>query len=34
MKGYEYGQTHYEVEGMKNGKSKEVSYKPDGTHGE
>lgn len=30
MKGVEYGETHYEIEGMKNGKKAEASYDPQG----
>lgn len=30
MKGVEYGETHYEVEGLKNGKKAEVTFEPDG----
>jgi hypothetical protein len=30
-KGVEYGETHYEIEGMKNGKMAEASYNPDGS---
>jgi uncharacterized membrane protein YkoI len=30
MKGVEYGKTHYEVEGMKNGKKAEVTFDPTG----
>jgi uncharacterized membrane protein YkoI len=30
MKGVEYGKTHYEVEGMKNGKKVEVTFDPTG----
>jgi uncharacterized membrane protein YkoI len=33
MKGVEYGETHYEVEGMKNGKKSEVTFDPDGKPG-
>jgi uncharacterized membrane protein YkoI len=31
MKGVEYGETHYEIEGMKNGKKSEASFNPDGS---
>ena len=30
MKGVEYGQTHYEIEGKKNGKTAEVTFDPAG----
>jgi uncharacterized membrane protein YkoI len=30
MKGVEYGETHYEIEGMKNGKKVEVTFDPSG----
>jgi uncharacterized membrane protein YkoI len=30
MKGVEYGETHYEVEGLKNGKKTEVTFDPAG----
>ncbi len=30
MKGVEFGETHYEIEGLKNGKKKEVSFDPNG----
>ena len=30
MKGLEYGQTRYEIEGTKNGKTVEVTFNPDG----
>jgi uncharacterized membrane protein YkoI len=30
MKGVEYGQTHYEIEGMKSGKKSEISFDPEG----
>jgi uncharacterized membrane protein YkoI len=33
MKGVEYGETHYEVEGPKNGKKVEVTFDPDGKRG-
>jgi uncharacterized membrane protein YkoI len=33
MKGVEYGETHYEIEGMKNGKKSEVTFDPDGKKG-
>jgi uncharacterized membrane protein YkoI len=33
MKGVEYGKTHYEIEGMKNGKKVEVTFDPNGKLG-
>ena len=30
MKGLEYGETHYELEGLKNGKAVEVTFDPEG----
>ena len=33
MKGLEYGETHYEIEGLKNGKTVEVTFEPDGRIG-
>jgi uncharacterized membrane protein YkoI len=33
MKGLEYGETHYEVEGLKNGKKVEVTFDPEGKRG-
>jgi hypothetical protein len=33
MKGLEYGETHYEVEGPKNGKKVEVTFDPEGKRG-
>jgi uncharacterized membrane protein YkoI len=33
MKGVEYGETHYEVEGLKNNKKVEVTFEPDGKEG-
>jgi len=33
MKGVEYGETHYEIEGMKDGKKSEVTFEPDGKKG-
>ncbi len=33
MKGVEYGETHYEIEGMKNGKKIEVTFDPNGKQG-
>ena len=33
MKGVEYGQTHYELEGMKNGKKVEVTFDSEGKRG-
>jgi uncharacterized membrane protein YkoI len=30
MKGVEYGETHYEIEGIKNGKKAEVTFDPNG----
>ena len=33
MKGVEYGETHYEVEGMKNGKKVEATFDPEGKKG-
>lgn len=33
MKGVEYGETHYEIEGKKNGKTVEVTFDPDGKRG-
>ena len=30
MKGLEYGETHYEIEGLKNGKTVEVTFDPEG----
>ena len=30
MKGEEYGETHYEIEGAKNGKTVEVTFDPGG----
>jgi uncharacterized membrane protein YkoI len=33
MKGVEYGETHYEVEGPKNGKKVEVTFDPEGKRG-
>ena len=33
MKGVEYGETQYEVEGLKNGKKVEVTFDPDGKEG-
>jgi len=33
MKGVEYGETHYELEGLKNGKKVEVTFDPDGKKG-
>lgn len=33
MKGLEYGETHYEVEGPKNGKKVEVTFDPKGKRG-
>jgi hypothetical protein len=33
MKGVEYGETHYEIEGQKNGKKVEVTLDPLGKHG-
>ena len=33
MKGVEYGETHYEVEAMKNGRKVEVTFEPDGKEG-
>jgi uncharacterized membrane protein YkoI len=33
MKGVEYGETHYEVEGPKNGKKVEVTFDPEGKKG-
>jgi hypothetical protein len=33
MKGLEYGETHYEIEGPKNGKTVEVTFEPDGKIG-
>ena len=30
MKGLEYGEIHYEIEGLKNGKTVEVSFDPEG----
>ena len=33
MKGLEYGETHYEIEGLKNGKKVEVTFDPDGKIG-
>jgi uncharacterized membrane protein YkoI len=33
MKGVEYGETHYEIEGPKNGKKVEVTFDPDGKKG-
>jgi len=33
MKGVEYGETHYEIEGPKNGKTVEVTFEPNGKQG-
>jgi uncharacterized membrane protein YkoI len=33
MKGDEYGETHYEIEGPKNGKTIEVTFEPNGKQG-
>ena len=33
MKGVEYGETHYEIEGMKKGKKVEVTFDPEGKKG-
>src|SRR5262245_60864403 len=33
MKGVEYGETHYEIEGMKGGKKVEVTFDPSGKRG-
>ena len=33
MKGVEYGETHYEIEGPKNGKKVEVTFDPEGKRG-
>jgi uncharacterized membrane protein YkoI len=33
MKGVEYGETHYEIEGMKKGKKVEVTFDPEGRKG-
>ena len=33
MKGIEYGETHYEIEGMKSGKKVEVTFDPSGKRG-
>ena len=33
MKGVEYGETHYEIEGPKNGKTVEVTFEPNGRQG-
>ena len=33
MNGVEYGETHYEIEGMKNGKKVEVTFDPEGKRG-
>lgn len=33
MKGVEYGETHYEVEGPKHGKKVEVTFNPEGKRG-
>jgi len=33
MKGVEYGETHYEIEGMKKGKKVEVTFNPEGKKG-
>ena len=33
MKGVEYGETHYEIEGPKNGKTVEVTFDPSGKKG-
>jgi uncharacterized membrane protein YkoI len=33
MKGVEYGETHYEIEGPKNGKKVEVTFDPQGKQG-
>jgi hypothetical protein len=33
MKGVEYGETQYEIEGLKNGKKIEVTFNPDGKKG-
>ena len=33
MKGVEYGETHYEIEGTKNGKTVEVTFDPAGKKG-
>ena len=32
MKGIEYGETHYEVEGLKNGRTVEITFDPAGRH--
>jgi hypothetical protein len=34
MKGLEYGETHYEIEGPRNGKIVEVTFNPDGKLGQ
>jgi uncharacterized membrane protein YkoI len=34
MKGVEYGETHYEIEGQKNGKMVEVTFDPEGKRAE
>jgi len=33
MKGVEYGETHYEIEGLKNGKKVEATFDPSGKKG-
>jgi len=33
MKGVEYGETHYEIEGMKHGRKVEVTFDPEGKKG-
>ena len=33
MKGVEYGETHYEIEGPKNGKTEEATFDPSGKKG-
>jgi len=33
MKGVEYGETHYEIEGPKNGKTVEATFDPSGKKG-
>ncbi len=30
MKGVEYGETHFEIEGLKNGNKTEVTFDPEG----
>ena len=34
MKGVEYGETHYEIEGPKNGKTVEITFDPNGKKGD